>query len=43
LLLCRLGKAHPHVPASLLYSPQELAVLETLKKTSVDFHEGELS
>lgn len=32
LLLCRLGKAHPHVPASLLYSPQELAVLEIIKK-----------
>ena len=32
LLLCRLGKAHPNVPASLLYSPQELAVLEILKK-----------
>jgi hypothetical protein len=33
LLLCRLGKAHPHLPASLLYSPEELAILETLKKT----------
>jgi hypothetical protein len=32
LLLCRLGKAHPHLPASLLYSPEELAVLEVLKK-----------
>jgi len=32
LLLCRLGKAHPNVPASLLYSPQELAVLEIFKK-----------
>ena len=32
LLLCRLGKAHPHVPAAWLYSPQELAVLEILKK-----------
>jgi hypothetical protein len=33
LLLCRLGKAHPHLPASLLYRPEELAILETLKKT----------
>lgn len=32
LLLCRLGKTHPHLPASLLYSPQELAVLEVFKK-----------
>lgn len=34
LLLCRLGKAHPHLPASVLYSPEELAVLEVLKKNS---------
>jgi len=34
LLLCRLGKAHPHLPASLLYSPAELAVLEVLKKNA---------
>jgi hypothetical protein len=32
LLLCRLGKAHPHLPASLLYAPEELAILEVLKK-----------
>ena len=32
LLLCRLGKAHPHLPASVLYSPGELAILEVLKK-----------
>jgi hypothetical protein len=32
LLLCRLGKAHPNLPASLLYSPEELAILEVLKK-----------
>ena len=32
LLLCRLGKTHPHLPASLLYSPEELAVLEVLLK-----------
>jgi hypothetical protein len=35
LLLCRLGKAHPHLPASLLYSPEELAVLEVLKKNAL--------
>lgn len=34
LLLCRLGKAHPHLPASVLYSPEELAVLEVLKKNA---------
>lgn len=32
LLLCRLGKAHPHLLASLLYSPEELAILEVFKK-----------
>lgn len=32
LLLCRLGKAHPNLPASVLYRPEELAVLEVLKK-----------
>lgn len=31
LLSCRLGKAHPHLPASVLYSPEELAVLEVYK------------
>jgi Domain of unknown function (DUF4338)/Transposase DNA-binding len=35
LLLCRLGKAHPHLPACLLYSPEELAVLEVLKKNAL--------
>jgi len=34
LLLCRLGKEHPHLPASVLYSPEELAVLEVLKKNT---------
>jgi len=34
LLLCRLGKAHPHLPASLLYAPEELAILEVLKKNA---------
>lgn len=32
LLSCRLGKAHPHLPASVLYSPEELAILEIYKK-----------
>ena len=32
LLLCRLGKAHPHLPASVLYSPEELRILEVYKK-----------
>jgi hypothetical protein len=34
LLLCRLGKAHPHLPASVLYTPEELAVLEVFKKNA---------
>jgi hypothetical protein len=34
LLSCRLGKAHPHLPASVLYSPEELAILETFKKNA---------
>lgn len=34
LLLCRLGKEHPHLPASVLYSPEELAILEVYKKKS---------
>jgi hypothetical protein len=33
LLTCRLGQAHPHLPAGLLYSPEELAILEVIKKT----------
>lgn len=32
LLLCRLGKEHPHLPASVLYSPEELAILEVYQK-----------
>jgi hypothetical protein len=32
LLLCRLGKEHPALPASLYYSAEELAVLEDYKK-----------
>ena len=32
LLLCRLGKSHPNLPASLMYSPDELAILQKLKE-----------
>ncbi len=32
LLLSRLGKEHPDLPAEVAYSPQELAVLEVKKK-----------
>lgn len=35
LLLCRLGKTHPHLPATVLYSPEELAILEVLKKNAL--------
>jgi hypothetical protein len=34
LLVCRLGQAHPHLPAAVLYSPEELAILEELKKNA---------
>lgn len=32
LLSCRLGREHPNLPASVLYSPEELAILEVYKK-----------
>jgi hypothetical protein len=32
LLSCRLGKEHPNLPARVLYSPEELAILEVYKK-----------
>jgi hypothetical protein len=32
LLSCRLGKAHPNLPASVLYTPEELAILEVVQK-----------
>ncbi len=32
LWLCRLGKQCPELPASICYSPEELAILEVLKK-----------
>jgi hypothetical protein len=34
LLSCRLGRDHPNLPASVLYSPEELAILEIYKKKS---------
>ena len=34
LLLSRLGKAHPDLPADLFYSPEELQVLDVKKKES---------
>lgn len=33
--LCRLGKQRPDLPASILYSPEELAILEVFKKKCV--------
>ncbi|MCX6928631.1 MAG: IS4 family transposase [Verrucomicrobia bacterium] len=33
LLLCRLGKTHQHLPASVLYRPEELAILEMSETT----------
>ena len=35
LLLCRLGKSHPNLPASGLYTPEELAILEVFKKKAL--------
>jgi hypothetical protein len=35
LLTCRLGKAHPNLPAALLYSPEEIAILEVFKKNAI--------
>jgi hypothetical protein len=32
LLSCRLGKEHPNLPATVLYSQEELAILELYKK-----------
>lgn len=37
LLLSRLGKAHPELPAEVAYSPEELAVLEVKKKETGKF------
>ena len=35
LLSCRLGKAHPNLPASVLYTPEELAILEVVQKKRI--------
>lgn len=35
LLLCRLGKSHPNLPASVLYSPEELAILVIYKNKTL--------
>jgi hypothetical protein len=37
LLMSRLGKEHPDLPAHILYSPEELAVLEVKKKETGKF------
>ena len=37
LLMSRLGKEHPNLPAEVLYSPDELAVLETKNNESGKF------
>lgn len=37
LLLARLGKAHPDLPAELFYSAEELEVLEVKKKRPLSF------
>jgi len=40
LLLARLGKEHPDLPAELFYSPEELKVLEVKKKETGKFAEA---
>lgn len=40
LLLSRLGKEHPELPATVAYSPEELAVLEVKKKETGKFSES---
>ena len=40
LLLARLGKEHPQLPAELFYSPEELKVLEVKKKETGKFAEA---
>lgn len=37
LLLSRLGKEHPELPAALFYSPEELEVLEVKKKETAKY------
>jgi hypothetical protein len=40
LLLNRLGKEHPEIPAEVAYSPEELAVLEVKRKETGKFSES---
>ena len=39
LLLSRLGKEHPDLPAQLFYSPEELEVLEVKKKETAKYRQ----
>jgi hypothetical protein len=41
LLLTRLGKENPELPAELFYSPEELKVLDLKKKETAKFPESE--
>jgi len=41
LLLSRLGKEHPDLPAELFYSPEELEVLEVKKKATAKYRQIE--
>ena len=41
LLLSRLGKEHPELPAARFYSPEELAVLEVKKKETGKFPQSQ--
>ncbi len=40
LLLSRLGKEHPELPAEVAYSPQELAVLEVKNKETGQYSQS---
>jgi hypothetical protein len=41
LLLSRLGKEHPDLPAELFYSPEELAVLEVKKNETAKYRQSQ--
>lgn len=43
LMLCRLGREHPELPATLFYSVEELAVLEVYKKKLPQHAQSEVS
>lgn len=38
MLLTRLGKTHPDLPAAVFYSAEELAVLKIKKRTAESIH-----